>query len=105
MSRVNVYEDGVRDAKLTGWFDTAAAENWRDQDHNGNGSGGTGRGTALWHTSQERWVLENWTSWQDERSTYQFIEPEQAREWLIRNEEDSAVARYFGPLEEEADLR
>ena len=105
MTRVNIYEDGDRDGKLTGWFNTDTAEQWSDRDHNNNGSGGTGRGTAVWRTRDERWVLENWTSWQDERSTYEFIDLEKAREWLIRNEEDAAVAKYFGPLDDEADLR
>ena len=106
MSRMNVYaEPGEYDftqSELAGWFDPSKADHWDDSDYNGNGSGGTGRGTGLWRTAQGRWVSETWSRWQDEPShACTFTTPEQAREWLLRNDEDEAAAKYFGEVEEE----
>ena len=106
MTRINVYKhndewdyEGTR--SLEGWFDSAKADGWTDRDYNGNGSDGIGRGQAVYRTAQGRWVLENWSIWQGEANRCEFIEPEQAREWLLRNDEDAAVAKYFGEVEEE----
>jgi hypothetical protein len=106
MSRMNVYaEPGEYDftqPELAGWFDPGKASHWDDSDYNGNGSLGTGRGTGLWRTAQGRWVSETWSRWQDEpRHACTFTTPQQAREWLLRNDEDAAVAEYFGDVEEE----
>lgn len=106
MTRINVYShndewdyEGTR--TLEGWFDSAKAEGWTDRDYNGNGSGGTGRGQAVYRTAQGRWVLQNWSNWQNEANRCEFIEPDQAREWLLRNDEDAVVAKHFGEIEEE----
>jgi hypothetical protein len=110
MSRVNIYahpgEYGYdSEAKLAGWFDIAKAEHWTDRDCNGNGSGGTGRGQAVYRTSGGKWVLCNWSAWQGEDNRYEYIEAEDARDWLLRNDFDSAVTKYFGELAEEEDRR
>jgi hypothetical protein len=106
MSRINVYswpdeDDYLAKPELLGWFDSAKADRWTDRDYNGNGSGGTGRGQAVYRTAQGRWVLSNWSNWQGEANSYTFIEPEQAQEWLLRNDCDDAVAEHFGEIEEE----
>ena len=97
MNRTNVYAS----AELAGWFDYDKAERWSDEDYNHNGSGGTGRGQAVIRTAQGRWILQHWTLWQDEDSRHEYITDEAAREWLLRNDEDAAVAKYFGEIEEE----
>ena len=106
MSRMNVYaepdEFGADQAELTGWFDPAKADHWDDSDYNGNGSLGTGRGSGLWRTAQGRWVIDIWSRWQGEPShACTFITPEEARDWLLRNDEDADAAKYFGEVEEE----
>jgi hypothetical protein len=106
MSRMNVYaepdEYGTIQSDLTGWFDLSKADHWDDSDYNGNGSLGTGRGTGLWRTAQGRWVSDIWSRWQDEPShACTFTTPEHARDWLLRNDEDAAVSKYFGEIEEE----
>jgi hypothetical protein len=103
-NRTNVYfsfdpEAGPK--ALAGYFDHDKAGYWTDRDHNGNGSGGTGRGEAVYRTAQGRWVLERWTRWQGEANRCVFITPEGACEWLLRNYEDQAVTRYFGELDDE----
>jgi hypothetical protein len=106
MDRINVYsypaeEESFGETTLAGWFDGDKALRWDDADYNGNGSGGTARGQAVNRTSGGRWVLEHWTRWQNERSRYEFISDEAAREWLLRNGCDKAVAEHFGDIEEE----
>lgn len=111
MSRVNVRETispedyGLVTPKLAGWFDWDKAARWSDADCNGNGSGGAGRGQAVMLTAGGRWVLENWTRWQDENSRYEYITADEARDWLLRNNEDAAVAAHFGEIAEEEDRR
>lgn len=110
MDRVNVYsypaeDDYLSETTLTGWFDRSKAEWWSDADHNGNGSGGTGRGTAIIRTAQGKWVFQRWSNWQGESNQHEYISDDGAREWLLRNHEDEAVAEYFGEVAEEEDRR
>jgi len=107
MTRINVYNYGDDDGEdcLAGWFNANTATRWTDADHNGNGSGGVGRGQAVYRTAGGKWVLENWTAWQNEAHTHYFITPAAAQTWLLRNHEDAAVAQYFGLLAEEEDRR
>jgi hypothetical protein len=93
------------DGSYDGRFNYAKASRWSDEDYNGNGSGGTGRGQAVLLTAGDRWVLENWTRWQGETSTYQWITPEKAREWLLLNSYDDAAEELLGPQPEEEDKR
>lgn len=103
MDRVNVTEDdGWGERRLVGWFDLARAARWSDMDHNHNGSGGVGRGQAVVRTAGGRWVLETWTLWDGESPAYEFVAPDRARVWLIRNNLDDVVEEHFGrPAEEE----
>lgn len=119
MSRVNIYsypaEDDYRSYSTeddylgqpvnVGWFDPSKASQWCDADYDGNGSGGVGRGQTLCRTAGGKWVLAHWTRWQGEGDRYEYVTGDQAREWLIRNEEDEAVAEFFGELPEEEDRR
>ena len=104
MTRINVYTEGdeYESGTFAGWFDSSKASHWDDSDYNGNGSHGTGRGEGIYRTSQGRWVKEIWSRWQGEpRHACTFIDAEDAREWLLRNHEDEAVAEYLGEIEEE----
>lgn len=95
--RVNVTSG---DGEL-GWFDGSKADWWTDRDHDNHGAGGVGRGESVVRTAAGRWVLEHWTIWQGETDRYEYIDSEQAREWLLRHSEDEAVTEYFGEIEEE----
>lgn len=111
MSRTNIYRypdyDNIyNDAPvLEGWFDLAKASAWDDADWNGNGTGGVGRSDVLYLTSGGKWVLSHRSAWQDETSTYEYVTSDHAREWLLRNGEDAAVAAHFGPVAAEEDRR
>lgn len=102
MARVIVTSE---DGSYNGRFDWDKALRWSDIDVNNNGSGGAGRGEAVMLTAGGRWVLEHWTFWADQRSTYKWIEAEDAQAWLIRSGEDAAVEEYFGDQPEEVDRR
>lgn len=111
MLRINVHGttgfdgNGFPERRLVGWFDWNKAARWSDADYNGNGSGGTARGQAVILTAQGKWVLENWSSWQNETDQYEYITADEAREWLLRNNEDKAVEEHFGEIPEEEDRR
>jgi hypothetical protein len=110
MTRINIYtartgELGCEPPALAGHFESSKAESWSDIDHDSNGSGGTGRGTSLWRTAGGKWVLCHWSCWQGEEDTYNYTEADAAKDWLLRNNEDSALARYFGEIPEEEDRR
>jgi hypothetical protein len=113
VSRVNVYatyenladEHGYEAPVLVGHFESSKAEQWSDASIDGNGSGGTGRGTALLRTAGGKWVLAHWTRWQGESDTYAYIEADSAKDWLLRHHEDEAVTKYFGEIPEEEDRR
>jgi hypothetical protein len=106
MARVNVHEAhdngyGGTEYTLAGWFDSQRAQRYSDVDRNGNGSGGTGRGQAVYRTAQGRWVLEHWTSWQGEHDRAEYIDAEAAKTWLLENDFDDAVKEHFGEIEDE----
>jgi len=110
MSRVNVYiypaeDDYASSAVFAGHFDADTAERWSDADYDGNGSGGTGRGQAVYLTKGSKWVLSTWSRWQGDEDRFEYISADVARDWLLRNHEDEAVARHFGPVPEEEDRR
>lgn len=109
MNRVNIIAsvDDPQDVTgIIGWFDHDKIQGrWTDRDHNGNGSRGTGRGTAVILTSGGKWVHEDWTSWQGEATVCTYTTPEQARDWLLRNDEDAAVEEHFGEIPGEEDRR
>lgn len=99
MTRVQVVENDV----VVGHFDRDAVQGWwSDQDPiTGDGGQGAGRGQAVILTAQGRWVLEAWTNWAGETDQYEFITPERARAWLLRNAFDDVVEQHFGPIEPE----
>jgi hypothetical protein len=105
MNRVNVYDWPVylnAIPRRVGHFDYDQATVWSDRDpFTGNGSGGPGKGEAVVLTADGRWVLERWSDYQGSASEFEYIAAEDAREWLLRNGEDDAVAEHFGPIEPE----
>ena len=105
MDRTNIFASHA-DHAITGWFDhDAVRARWTDLDADGNGSRGTGRGTGIVLTAGGKWVSSHLTIWAGEEATFAYTTPEQAREWLIANNEDDAVAWHFGELAAEEDRR
>lgn len=104
MTRIMVDgDDGERD----GWFDQESAtffEGRREWDganmacvHLKDGT----RRQHLYRTRGGRWVIQTLSQWSHEQTGYMFVSDDQARDWLILNENDAVVEKYFGEIEEE----
>lgn len=104
MARVNVMDEH---GELVGWFDDEKAECF-GEDKWWNGSNWISRATgAQWHheelfrTAGGRWVLHFWSNYSGVPERYNFVSDAAAREWLLKNDHDEAVEKYFGAIEEE----
>jgi hypothetical protein len=105
MDRTNIFA-AHDDKRIIGWFDWDAIKGrWSDRDYNNNGSHGTGRGEEVILTAGGKWVMNHWTAWQGESSTRVYMTADDARDWLLRNNEDNAVEEHFGELAGEEDRR
>lgn len=60
-----------------------------------------GRHQYLLRTAGGRWVLEQTSDWEKEQTTYRFLDDEAAKVWLVANESDDELARYFPDAEDE----
>jgi hypothetical protein len=115
MTRINVYTAPNRDnpfqgaPQLEGWFTLETAHDWDEGtrwDGNNNISLATGsqwNHERLYRTASGRWVLMQWSQWENSTDTYHFIDTTAARDWLLRNEYATAeVEQITGdPIEEE----
>jgi hypothetical protein len=105
MGRVNVYDNETRE--LLGWFDADTATKfeedtyWDGRNRISKATGSQWNHEALYRTKGGRWVLNRWSQWQGSRETWEFLDDDAAREWLISQNHDEEVRRYFGELEEE----
>lgn len=109
MARINIteWDEDEQRTRLVGWFETGSARAFAGRtEWDGNNMAdvhvGANRGQVLYCTKAGRWVLHNWSAWQNEHDDYQFVTDERAQEWLLRNEDDEAVEELFGELAEEA---
>jgi hypothetical protein len=104
MARVNVFDEC---GELEGWFDEAKAEEfkeatrWDGSNHISIATGSQWDHQALYRTAGGRWVLHSWSQWQGRPERYRFITDAEAQTWLLKNEHDAAVERFFGEIEEE----
>ena len=109
MERINIteYDEYEGRSRLIGWFDLDKATRFsEDQDWNGSNHISVNTGSewdhqTVYRTAQGRWALRGWSNRQGVQDTWGFISDADAREWLLRNGEDAAVAKYFGEVEEE----
>lgn len=108
MARINVYRYDSEDGKqLDGWFNAHTAEffkeatTWDGNNHISVHTGSQWHHQGLYRTKGGRWVLNCWSNWQGSQETYQFITEQDARTWLLKNDDDAAAERFFGPIEEE----
>lgn len=105
------YEGDVSEIRIAGWFDDSRASSWTEAvDWDGSNMQGRSSGIprefggqVLWRTAGGRWVLET-----DARGyfsgdlTRRFVSATEARDWLLRNDQDEDAETYFGPLLPEA---
>lgn len=104
MARVNIFNEF---RELVGWFDDEKAESfqeatwWDGNNHISIATGSQWDHEALYRTVGGRWVLRFWSQWQGRPETYRFLTDSEAETWLLKNEYDEAVERFFGAIEEE----
>lgn len=104
MARVNIFNEF---RELVGWFDSKKAERfeeateWDGSNHISIATGSQWDHEALYRTVGGRWVLHRWSQWQGRPETYRFLTDQEAQTWLLANDEDEAVERFFGEIEEE----
>ena len=58
-------------------------------------------GQGLYRTAQGRWVHCQWSNWQGATDIHAYIEPDEARDWLIFNDYDADAEKHFGEVESE----
>lgn len=112
MNRINVFrtEDdgsGVPQFVLDGHFIEDKAE-LIDEDTRWNGNNHVSVHTTdqfahqrLYRTAGGRWVLNCWSQRVTVPETYEFLDDEQARTWLLVNESDDVIEKYLGAIPEE----
>jgi hypothetical protein len=105
-TRINIQDDAGR---LVGWFILESAVAFREDYEYVNGFDRVSVNTrserhhqTLYRTAKGQWVLSDWTDYADSVNEYRFVDEDTAQRWLTLNNEDAAVEKYFGALEEEA---
>jgi hypothetical protein len=86
MARIHITENKAQ------WFDSEKAEKFKNTTYwNGNNwinntTNSQWRGQALWKTATGKFILENWSNYQNELDTFEIISKEHAALWLLENE-------------------
>lgn len=111
MTRQNVYaySDDTDRPRIVGHFDRDKATEYpEDTRFDGSNLISLATGTqweheAVFRTAGGLWVMNWWSQWQGSQETWQYVEPEWVREWLLRNEyDDDAIEAALGePVAEE----
>lgn len=107
MQRINVWDYTDEGRKLAGWFNRDTAEvieeatRWDGNNHVSVHTSDQFAHQRLILTSTGRWVLNSWSQWQGSEDLYEFVTDDKVKEWLLVNEDDVLVEKYFGELEEE----
>jgi hypothetical protein len=109
MTRINVYDyPEYEPAVFAGWFDDDKAEVVNEsQQWDGNNmvplvTGSYAEHEALYRTAAGRWVLHHWSQWQGSHPTYRFLTDDEARNWLLRDEDYGLVEKWFGEMDDES---
>lgn len=96
------YDDEGTTLTLVGWFDSDSAVEYREaREWNGqnlvgvNNLGDYGH-QILYRTAMGRWVLNTWSQWVGVPQTYEYVDDQRARDWLLINDHDDAVTKWFG---------
>jgi hypothetical protein len=105
-NRINVFtfdDEGNRRLAGTFYADKATKVEGR-QEWDGNNNAdvhiGANRGQNLYRTAQGHYVLEQWSNYQTEETTHRFVDDDEARAWLLVNQDDALVEQWFGEIEE-----
>ena len=91
------------------WFDPAsstlyrAAREWNGRNRASVITGDEYADEYLYRTRGGRWVLNrDTTRYDDGGDRYEYVSDTEARDWLVRSQDnEAALAQHFGPVEEE----
>src|SRR3954447_13097571 len=87
---------------LVGRFDPSKARSWEGDTYwDGHNRADvhtrdSTRSQTLYRTAGGRWVLRSDSRWEGEQTSWKFVTPAAAREWLLVNDDDDAVAELCG---------
>lgn len=113
MQRVNVVTATTdeylgRTTEFAGWFDLDTAERFdEDTEWNGNNHISVNTGSqwnheTLYRTAGGRWVMYRSSNYQGTLPTFEFVDDDAAKRWLLLNREDETAAKYFGEIPAES---
>ncbi|MER6505930.1 hypothetical protein ABT158_03915 [Nonomuraea sp. NPDC001636] len=108
MVRTNIFRLQGDDWVLNGWFDPDLADRFDEAtrlvglDCVSVLTADPAQHQTLYRTPENRWVLHRWSQWEGEADAYEFVDPPEARIWLLTCHHDAAVEEHFGPLPDEA---
>lgn len=110
MARVNVHSYGQDEqCRYAGWYDDSTLTEDVSEKADWNGNNHVGRCSGL-QTSRQRLLRTKagrWVRYNDARSEFngplkiEFVTDDEAREWLLRNDEVDLAEKYFGPVGQE----
>lgn len=89
MKRVALTEDGIKTGQ---YFDADIAEYFKEEAFwNGHNqiskiTGSQWDHETLWLTVSGKWILNRYSQYEGRGETYEIITPEDAAEWLVKNE-------------------
>jgi hypothetical protein len=110
MARINIYSrDEFDGSTRLGWYDPDSCvesidenKEWDGNNHRGVISGGQVGYEMLYRTRGGRWVrYYNFRNEFNGPEFSEFLDPEQAQDWLLRNGSDEIAEKYFGEIEDE----
>lgn len=83
------------------WFSTSKARSfeeatrWNGNNHISCATGSQWDHQALYLTRKGVWVLHRWSQWQGSTDTWTEVTPEEARDWLLCQDEQDAAEELF----------
>lgn len=101
MINVVEYDPWSGETRLAGRFDADKAEvfeedtYWDGHNHAGVIGRDSTRSQYLYRTAGGRWVRRTDSQWANEQTSYEFLGPQAARDWLLRCGYARAVAECF----------
>ena len=98
--RQNVFDES---GEVVGWFKLNAAtkydegEFWDGSNHISLATGSQWGHQELYKTKGGQWVLHSWSQYQGTRPRWTYVDDDDAKDWLVKNEyENDVIEEVFG---------
>ena len=92
------------------WFDTEKAEcfkedtRWNGNNHISVATGTQSEHEELYRTRKGLWIKHSWSQWQGSLPSYEQIDNDDARQWLIDQDHGDDAARFWPDALEAAEV-